>query len=174
MCGTDHLTYPTPDVLTYLSDSNPVQRRGFHFTPLTSPFPQTQMALILAMALVLALALALVQFTEGVFPWQGSPSSFRSKCLAYKPENSIVEATRTELAFIPAGTNLTLTDNDASCNRPSQVVDTDLCRVSLHIPTSTRSGIVYELWLPETWNGRLVTTGNGGIDGCKLLIEDCL
>lgn len=119
------------------------------------------------MVITLALALTLTQLIIGVFPWRASARNFQDKCLAYTPENSIDNSTRTVLTFIPAGTNLTLADNDPSCNRPDQVVGADLCRVSLHIPTSTMSGIVYEMWLPETWNGRLVTTGNGGIDGCK-------
>ncbi|KAF3769552.1 hypothetical protein M406DRAFT_58845 [Cryphonectria parasitica EP155] len=78
----------------------------------------------------------------------------------------IANATVTNHAFIGAGTSITLTGNDASCAQTSQTVPVDLCRVSLQISTSNRSGVVAEVWLPEDWNGRLVTTGNGGLGGC--------
>lgn len=94
-------------------------------------------------------------------------STFQSRCLAFAPETHIQHARRTVLEHIPAGTNLTLTDNVSSCNRASQVVDTDICRVALSIETSNRSSITFELWLPEQWSGRFLTVGNGGVDGCK-------
>ncbi|KAK5630910.1 hypothetical protein RRF57_006625 [Xylaria bambusicola] len=90
---------------------------------------------------------------------------FKSKCLAFKPESHISNVTLNRLEYVTAGTNLAFSDNDASCNRASQVVNIDLCRVALSVPTSQRSGFHYELWLPETWNGRTLATGNGGIDG---------
>jgi len=92
----------------------------------------------------------------------------RRRCLSFEPENFIANATRTRLEYVPRGTTLQFPDNDASCNRPSQLVDADLCRIALHIDTSPRSGITFELWLPDEWPaGRLVSTGNGGVDGCK-------
>ncbi|KAI3330546.1 feruloyl esterase B [Ustulina deusta] len=92
--------------------------------------------------------------------------NFKSRCLAFKPASYISNATLNRLEYVTAGTNLMFPGNDASCNRPSQVVNVDLCRVALFVPTSQRSGFNYELWLPETWNGRTLATGNGGIDGC--------
>lgn len=72
------------------------------------------------------------------------------------------------ISYIPAGTNLSLPFNDPSCNRPSQVVPVDICRVTLYTATSCRSGVHYEVWLPLEWKGRrFLGTGNGGIDGCK-------
>ncbi|EGE00610.1 feruloyl esterase [Trichophyton tonsurans CBS 112818] len=71
------------------------------------------------------------------------------------------------ISYIPAGTNLSLPFNDPSCNRPSQVVPVDICRVTLYTATSCRSGVHYEVWLPLGWKGRrFLGTGNGGIDGC--------
>ncbi|KAF3481130.1 ferulic acid esterase [Arthroderma uncinatum] len=71
------------------------------------------------------------------------------------------------IEFIPAGTNLTFPSNDPSCNRPSQVVAVDICRVALHASTSSRSGVHFEVWLPMNWQRqRFLATGNGGIDGC--------
>ncbi|PPJ57299.1 hypothetical protein CBER1_09021 [Cercospora berteroae] len=91
---------------------------------------------------------------------------FRARCLAFKPERFVNNATRNVLEYVAPGTNLTLPDNVASCNRNSQVVEEAVCRVALSIPTSKRSSISFELWLPEKWQGRFLATGNGGVDGC--------
>ncbi|KAF7531804.1 hypothetical protein G7054_g8540 [Neopestalotiopsis clavispora] len=92
--------------------------------------------------------------------------TFESTCLSFVPEASIWNSTRTQLQYVPAGTNLTFPDNDATCSRGSQVVSVDLCRIALLVPMSNRSSITLELWLPEQWTGRTLATGNGGIDGC--------
>ncbi|KAM0227978.1 hypothetical protein ACHAPO_011104 [Fusarium lateritium] len=69
--------------------------------------------------------------------------------------------------FVSAGTTLQLSDNVPTCNRASQAVTADLCRIGLQIPTSKRSSISFELWLPRDWKeSRYLATGNGGIDGC--------
>lgn len=92
--------------------------------------------------------------------------TFEATCLSFTPEASVWNSTRTQLQYVPAGTNLTFPGNDATCSRNSQVVAVDLCRVALSIPTSNRSSITLELWLPSNWTGRTLATGNGGIDGC--------
>jgi feruloyl esterase len=91
---------------------------------------------------------------------------FQRTCLAFKPESYIKNSTRTILEYIPAGTNLMFPWSDTTCGRPSQVVGADLCRIALSIPTSNRSSVTFELWLPRNWTGRFLGTGNGGIDGC--------
>ena len=96
--------------------------------------------------------------------------SFQAKCLAFNPEEHVHNSTRNIVTYVAAGTNLTLSDNDPSCNRTSQVVAVDLCLVALSIPTSNRSSISFELWLPDDWSGRLLATGNGGIDGCAFYV----
>ena len=93
--------------------------------------------------------------------------NFSARCLAFKPEIYVYNSTRNIVSYVSAGTNLTLADNDPTCARPSQAVAVDLCRVALSIPTSNRSSIAFEIWLPEDWSGRFLATGNGGIDGCK-------
>lgn len=94
-------------------------------------------------------------------------SQFRDQCLSFTPDSLIANSTLQILEYVPANSTLLFPDNDASCDRPSQVVQKDLCRVALHIATSNQSSIVYEHWLPSNWSGRLLGTGNGGIDGCK-------
>lgn len=97
-----------------------------------------------------------------------SSDTFKANCLALSPESYIQNSTRTVLEYVPAGTKLTFPDNDATCSRPSQVVSSDMCRMALSIPTSNRSSITFEAWLPRDWSGRFLGTGNGGIDGCKM------
>lgn len=121
-----------------------------------------QPAGLLKMHFVLGLVMAMSTFAAALWNY----SDFEAGCLAFQPERSIWNSTRTQLQFVPAGTNLTFPDHDITCNRNSQVVSVDLCRIALSVPTSNRSSITLELWLPETWSGRTLATGNGGIDGC--------
>ena len=98
------------------------------------------------------------------------PNAFKEQCLSFKPEKLVQLSTQTRLEYIANGTTLEFPDNVASCNRPSQLVSTNVCRVALSIPTSNSSGITFELWLPEDWpNARYISTGNGGVDGCPCL-----
>ncbi|OCL07972.1 tannase and feruloyl esterase [Glonium stellatum] len=92
--------------------------------------------------------------------------NFNLTCLSFQPKKYLPDSTLKILEYVPASKNLTFPGNDPSCGRTSQVVLADLCRVALSIPTSNRSGIIFEIWLPENWNGRFLGTGNGGIDGC--------
>lgn len=57
---------------------------------------------------------------------------------------------------------------DSSCNRSNQLIPSESCRIALDIPTSNVSSVILELFLPGEveWTGRLLGTGNGGIDGC--------
>ncbi|KAK6439407.1 Feruloyl esterase [Oleoguttula sp. CCFEE 5521] len=70
--------------------------------------------------------------------------------------------------YVAAGTNLSLEQgyNISTCTRPSQVVPVDLCRMVMNVATSNRSGITLEAWLPTSWSGRFLSTGNGGLSGC--------
>lgn len=94
--------------------------------------------------------------------------NFQDKCLSFTPEASIYNSSRHVLAYVAAGTNLSLPDNDPTCAQASQLVSVNICRVALSIPTTNRSSISFELWLPEDWSHRFLVTGNGGIDGCEL------
>lgn len=94
-------------------------------------------------------------------------SDFRQRCLALHPEQLVAGATLDILSYVPANTTLSFPDNDASCNRKTQLVSADICRMALSIKTSDHSSIIFEAWFPETWSGRFLATGNGGIDGCS-------
>ena len=96
-----------------------------------------------------------------------SASTFREKCLAFQPDHYIKDSTLNVLEYVTAGTNLTFPGNSATCNRASQVVSVDLCRIALKIATSEISQITFEAWFSANWSGRFLATGNGGIDGCE-------
>ncbi len=97
--------------------------------------------------------------------------SFHDRCLSFTPEAYIYNSSRHVLNYVPAGTSLILPDNDPTCAQPTQLVAVSICRVGLSIPTSNRSSVSFELWLPEDWSDRLLVTGNGGIDGCEFFYE---
>lgn len=101
-------------------------------------------------------------------PVTGS-SAFEKRCLSFEPEKFVPGAIRNVLQYVAANTTLSFPDNVASCNRGSQAVAANVCRVALSIKTSKQSNITFEAWLPENWSERFLATGNGGIDGCKSL-----
>lgn len=113
---------------------------------------------------------ALLTFLSFYAPFLVVATDFQQQCLQFQPPQSIVkDAQLTRLEYRAKGTTAEFPDNDPSCNNYKQEVETNLCRIGLIIKTSERSKIAFELWLPEQWTGkRLLSTGNGGIDGCTL------
>ncbi|KAK8152840.1 Tannase/feruloyl esterase [Phyllosticta citrichinensis] len=97
-----------------------------------------------------------------------SKATFEQQCgsLPSSLASVVPNATVWFSEFVAAGTNLTFPDNTVTCDRTSQVVSNDLCRVALRVPTSNRSEISMEAWLPVNWTGRFLSTGNGGLSGC--------
>lgn len=49
----------------------------------------------------------------------------------------------------------------------------DICRVIGSVTTSPTSTVKFEMWLPDTWYGRVLTAGNGGLGGCKFPFFIC-
>lgn len=41
----------------------------------------------------------------------------------------------------------------------------------MRVETSNRSEITLEAWLPIDWNGRFLSTGNGGVSGCIQYVD---
>jgi len=89
------------------------------------------------------------------------------RCKAFKPTVPNVRLEFSEV--LSAGSSAKLPYRDRSCGGPgsSPLVSQDICRVAAFIRTSERSGVQFEAWLPQDWNGRFLATGNGGIGGCK-------
>jgi feruloyl esterase len=96
---------------------------------------------------------------------------FEQRCLAFQPQDVIVNATRRVVQYVSTGTTLALPGNDATCNRKAQAISSNMCRIALSIQTSEQSSIIFEAWLPEDWTGRFLASGNGGLDGCEHMHE---
>ena len=92
-------------------------------------------------------------------------ANFESACLSFAPQKYVYNSTLEILEYVTNGTVLKL-DDVASCARPNQTVIADFCRISLSVPTSNQSSISLEAWFPEQFSGRMLATGNGGLDGC--------
>lgn len=92
-------------------------------------------------------------------------SSFEQSCADLKESYRSENVTPLYSELISAGTELTVPDLDPSCEN-STTVSVDLCRLGLNVTTSDRSDIIMEVWLPQDWSGRFLSTGNGGINGC--------
>ncbi|KAG9252427.1 tannase and feruloyl esterase [Emericellopsis atlantica] len=90
------------------------------------------------------------------------------KCSDLADKLSLPNTTVWFTESIPAGANVSFPDNDPTCGRPYQQVDVDICRVATLTETSSNpaSNISLEAWLPSDWNGRFLSTGNGGLSGC--------
>ncbi|KAF2015164.1 tannase and feruloyl esterase [Aaosphaeria arxii CBS 175.79] len=90
----------------------------------------------------------------------------KAKCSAFSGELQIPDATVYLSEVVAAGTNLSLPDYNVTCGNPYQIVPKEICRLSLYVATSNRSGINMEAWLPFEWTGRFLSVGNGGLAGC--------
>jgi hypothetical protein len=94
------------------------------------------------------------------------PGAFAQRCRSFLAGH-LANSQRPTVDFVAAGTNLTFYGTNTTCDHVAITLPTDLCRVALSVPTSTRSGVDVELWFPSNWTGRFLQTGNGGIDGCQ-------
>ena len=96
-----------------------------------------------------------------------SQDAFQSKCVEFGTQIDIPNVKVNFAEFVQGGTNLSLADNPPSCGRSNQAVSVDLCRVAMAVSTSNSSEITLEAWFPREYKGRFLSTGNGGISGCK-------
>ncbi|THU97400.1 tannase-domain-containing protein [Dendrothele bispora CBS 962.96] len=110
------------------------------------------------------------EWSRGSSTGCGDQSSKRHVSL-FEINHVIPNATVFFSELVLAGTDLALPDNDPSCEDDSQLVLKDICRISMFVTTSNRSGIHLEAWFPRDWTGRMLTTGNGGLSGCIQYID---
>lgn len=75
----------------------------------------------------------------------------------------VENATILKAEYVPAGSK---TQVPGSCQSEALNL-VDLCRVYGLIETSASSEVKFEVWLPDTWYGRVLSTGNGGLNGCE-------
>ncbi|KAI0631071.1 tannase and feruloyl esterase-domain-containing protein [Trametes polyzona] len=116
--------------------------------------PRIQMALLTALAF-----LACITVSLGETAVRGS----RAACTHFSPSH-IPDVSVTAATYFPAHARVDITNVFSSINT------TDLpafCRVELRITTNATAGsfAITEVWLPDDWNGRVLTIGNGGLGG---------
>lgn len=95
---------------------------------------------------------------------------FQSKCADFANKIDLPGVKVNFVNYVAGGTNLTLPDNPPSCGAASQVVASDICRIAMAVSTSEKSEITLEAWFPQNYTGRFLSTGNGGLGGCMLLL----
>ncbi|XPS72599.1 Feruloyl esterase [Ascochyta lentis] len=96
----------------------------------------------------------------------GAAGNFSAQCASFIDTLVVPNGTVLSTDYVTANTTLQFPNSDPTCGRASQTVSANLCRVSLNVSTSARSGLRMEAWLPEEWTGRFLSTGNGGLGGC--------
>lgn len=83
-----------------------------------------------------------------------------------------VNATVISSIYILANTNMTIVGGQSVC-KAYTIPQIDICRITISITTSPSSSTYMEVWLPSSsnastlaWNGRFLSTGGGGLNGC--------
>ncbi|KAI0819411.1 feruloyl esterase-like protein [Trametes gibbosa] len=119
------------------------------------------MVVLTSLALLVANAAVVLGDTTA----RGSKAACTQFSLSHLPDVSLVAAT-----YFPAHARVDIT------NLLSRINTTDLpafCRVELKITTNATAGSFAntEVWLPDDWNGRTLTIGNGGLGG-GVLVSD--
>ncbi|TBU33530.1 feruloyl esterase-like protein [Dichomitus squalens] len=94
----------------------------------------------------------------------------RSACSAFEPTNITNVALTNPPTHFPANASVNISNEYSSIhvsNLPA------FCRVELTITTNTTAGsfALTEVWLPDDWNGRVLTLGNGGLAGGVTVAE---
>ncbi|KAF5367759.1 hypothetical protein D9758_009845 [Tetrapyrgos nigripes] len=111
-------------------------------------------------------------FLPSVVFTQAPPGfNFDSACSSLTSKLHIPNATVFAATLIAGGSIISFPDTDASCAAAPQLVPEDVCRVTMFVATSERSGINMEAWLPRNWTGRFLSTGNGGLAGCIQYVD---
>ncbi|KAJ7249408.1 tannase and feruloyl esterase [Mycena rebaudengoi] len=93
----------------------------------------------------------------------GALGQSSAKCLALKQSLRLENTTILDVAYIAAPTTVS---TPGSCQSSAPVTSAPLCRVEFVINTTSTSAVHAEAWLPDTWFGRFLATGNGGFGGC--------
>jgi len=92
--------------------------------------------------------------------------SARTDCTSLR-SLSLPNVTITDAFPLTAGSTFPASA-DPTCFLPTYNNSVPICRVIGSVTTSPTSSVKFEMWLPDTWYGRVLTTGNGALGGCKL------
>ncbi|OJJ05538.1 hypothetical protein ASPVEDRAFT_138093 [Aspergillus versicolor CBS 583.65] len=120
----------------------------------------------------------LPRLENSIFSALKNQDQFAYSCEALVNKLNIENLTVWSTQYVAAGTALNLTveeptrKNTAKCTDSGwgtpvpPIVPEDMCRISSALRTSDRSEISIQSWLPRSWTGRLLSTGNGALGGC--------
>lgn len=96
-----------------------------------------------------------------------SKRDFQGDCSALASQLKIPNATVWFSEALSAGATINVPELAQAGCASTQSVTKDICRVALYVASSDKSGTTMEAWLPKDWSGRFLSTGNGGLGGCK-------
>ncbi|KAL1695734.1 Tannase/feruloyl esterase [Schizophyllum commune] len=102
----------------------------------------------------------------GVARFTNAQDDFSANCSSFVDAITLENVTVQSTEFVAAGTNISVYVPESCMSASYQVVSSDLCRATMNVSTSDRSGIRLEAWFPQNYTGRFLSTGNGGIGGC--------
>ncbi|KAJ7330892.1 tannase and feruloyl esterase [Mycena albidolilacea] len=92
-----------------------------------------------------------------------SRTDWHTNCLSLKTSLHLDNTTILNTTYIAAPTNIT---TPGICQSTAPVTSAPLCRVEFVINTTSSSAVHAEAWLPDTWYGRFLEVGDGGLGGC--------
>lgn len=95
--------------------------------------------------------------------WFAAATGSCEGLIALSLENTTILST----SRVAAGSNVS---TPGSCQH-SAVSTVAVCRVFGMVDTTEDSAVKFEMWLPDTWYGRFLGVGNGGLGGCELLVS---
>ncbi|KAJ7076583.1 tannase and feruloyl esterase [Mycena belliarum] len=98
-----------------------------------------------------------------VCPLATDITSLPARCLTLQHTLHLENTTILNVTHIPAPATVA---TPGSCQSSATVTSAPLCRVQFVINTTSTSAVHAEAWLPDTWFGRFLATGNGGTGGC--------
>ncbi|KAJ6529801.1 tannase and feruloyl esterase [Mycena capillaripes] len=101
--------------------------------------------------------------TTILLPAFGRAADLSAKCLALKRTLQLENTTILNVAYLEAPATVSTA---GSCQSSAAVSAGPLCRVYFVTNTTSTSAVHGEAWLPDTWYGRFLGLGNGGLNGC--------
>ncbi|KAJ7249442.1 tannase and feruloyl esterase [Mycena rebaudengoi] len=109
--------------------------------------------------------LQLILAAAALFPLCVVAVDQSTKCLALQQNLRLENTTILNVTYITAPTIVTTL---GSCPGllSAPVTSAPLCRIQFVVNTTSTSAVRAEAWLPDTWFGRFMATGNGGLGGC--------
>jgi hypothetical protein len=87
----------------------------------------------------------------------------KADCISLQKSLHLENTTILNTTYIAAPATIT---TPGVCQSTTLVTASPLCRVQFRINTTSTSSVYGEAWLPDTWYGRFLLTGNGGLGGC--------